>query len=113
LSQIFDFLIVVLTILVGISLARIPGRFQRLAQRGVSPRSDLIWRSSLTAILHFTWPLLVLYLTLYVPDWKVLVLYQPDLGIWLSAVGEVVFFKGLLEIGLGWWVFIGRQAQRV
>jgi hypothetical protein len=47
----------------------------------------------------------VLYLALHVPAWKVLVLYQPDLGYWLEAVALVVFLKGWLELALIFRVF--------
>lgn len=57
------------------------------------------------AILNCVLPLLILYLALEVPAWKVTVLMVPDLGYWLEAVAAVVFLKGLLEIGLIWRVF--------
>jgi hypothetical protein len=34
-----------------------------------------------------------------------LVLYQPDLVLWLQSVAAAVFIKGLVEIALAWRVF--------
>jgi hypothetical protein len=97
---IFDLVILALTALLVVSLARIPRRHKRLAQRGIASRSGLAWRSALIAVSHFSWPLLILYLALTVRVWRVYVMYQPDLGYWLQAVAAVVFLKGLLEIAL-------------
>ena len=102
----FDLVLLALTIVLVLALARIPGRYQRLAQGGIARWSGLVWRSGLVAVLHFAWPLVVLYLALNVPAWQVYVmLFQPDLGYWLQAVALVVFIKGLLEIALLWRVF--------
>jgi CubicO group peptidase (beta-lactamase class C family) len=105
LSLSFDLVVLALTIVLVLSLARMPGRHRRLAQRGIARWSALAWHSILFAVLHFAWPLVVLYLALNVPDWKVLVVYQPDLGYWLAAVALVVFLKGWLELALAWRVF--------
>ena len=70
-----------------VSLARIPGRRRRLAQRGIASRSGLVWFCGLAAVSHVAWTLLVLYPALRV-------------GYWLEAVAMVVFLKGLLEIAL-------------
>ena len=83
-----------------VSLARIPGRRRRLAQRGIASRSGLVWFCGLAAVSHVAWTLLVLYPALRVLVWKVFVMYSPDLGYWLEAVAMVVFLKGLLEIAL-------------
>jgi hypothetical protein len=61
-------------------------------------------RSGVVALLHFAWPLLLLYVVLRVPYWILVVLFQPDLTYWLEAVAAVVFLKGLLEIALIWRV---------
>ncbi len=45
LTLIFDLVILVLTIVVIIPLAQIPGRHQRLARRGIARWSGLVWRS--------------------------------------------------------------------
>lgn len=114
LSLIFDLVILGLTGVLIVSLARIPGRYQRLGRGGVAHWSGLVWRSGLVAVLHFAWPLLVLYLALNVPAWQVYVmLFQPDLGYWLETVATVVFLKGLLEIVLIWRVFSQTYQRQV
>jgi len=105
LSLIVDLVLLSLTIVLVLALARIPRRHQRLAQRGIAYLSGLVWRSGLAAALHFAWPILVLYLALDVPAWQVILRFQPDLGYWLEAVAMVVFLKGWLEIALIWRVF--------
>jgi hypothetical protein len=102
---IFDLVILALTIVLVLWLARIPGRHRRLAQRGIVRWSSLVWRTGLAAVVHFAWPLVLLYLALNVPAWKVLAMMQPDLSYWLEAVAMIVFLKGVLEISLAWRVF--------
>jgi CubicO group peptidase (beta-lactamase class C family) len=110
-TLIFDLVILALTVVLILSLARMPGRYRRLARRGIARRSDLAWRSGLAALLHFAWPAGVLYLALDVPAWRAYVmLFQPDLGYWLEAVAAVVALKGVIEIALLWRVF--RQAHQ-
>ena len=110
-SLIFDLVILGLTGALVLSLARIPGRYKRLAQRGIVSRSSLARLSGRTAIYHFTGPLALLYVALEVPYWILLALYQPDLVNWLYAVAAVVSLKGLLEIVLIWRVF--RQTPQI
>ncbi len=104
-SLIFDLLILGLTSVLVLSLARIPAWYDQLVQYGIVSLSGLVWRIGLIAILHFTLPLALLYLVLKVPTWRMAVLYQPDLAIWLKSTAAVVFLKGLLEISLVWLVF--------
>ena len=105
-TLIFDLVLAALTGALVVSLARMPGRYRRLAQRGIAGGTDLAWRSVLTAGLHFAWPAGVLYLARNVPAWRAYVmLFQPDLGYWLEAVATVVALKGALEIALIWRVF--------
>jgi CubicO group peptidase (beta-lactamase class C family) len=113
LTVIFDLVILALTGAFGLALARIPGRYQRLARRGISDRYGLAWRSGLAAGLHFPWPVGVLYLARKVPAWKVLLLFQPDLGYWLEAVAMMMSLKGLLEIALIGRVFKQTQRKRI
>ncbi len=54
---------------------------------GIAGPTDLTWRIGLLAILHFIWPLALLYVVLRVPYWIILSLYQPDLIIWLEVSG--------------------------
>lgn len=99
---IFDAVIFVLTIVLIISLLRLRKRFRELRRRGIPNRAALVVR---IVLLHFVWPLVLLYLIVTVIDWRVvLFLYQPDLGYWLSAVAIVVVLKGLLELVLLWRV---------
>jgi hypothetical protein len=109
-SLIFDLVILGLTGALVLALARVPGWYQRLAQRGIASRSSLARLSGRTALSHFTGPLALLYMVLAVPYWIMLVLYQPDLVNWLYAVAAVVSLKGVLKIALAWRVF--RQTQR-
>jgi CubicO group peptidase (beta-lactamase class C family) len=85
LSLIYTLVVLALTTVLIRSLARIPGRYRRLTQRGIYRLSSLVWRSGLAAVLHFAWPLLILYLALKVPAWKVIAIMVPDLGYWLEA----------------------------
>jgi hypothetical protein len=103
-----SFLVVLgLTGALALSLARIPDWYGQLAMHGIASWSDLAWRSGLIAILHFAWPLALLYAALKVPYWIILSLYQPDLVTWLESAAVVVFLKGLVEIALAWRVFWG------
>lgn len=104
-SLIFDLLILGLTGALVLSLARIPGWYGQLAMDGISSWSDLARLSGQTAVLHFACPLALLYVMLRVPYWLMLVLYQPDLVVWLKSAAAVVFVKGLLEIALIWQLF--------
>jgi len=104
-SLIFDLVILGLTGALLLSLARIPGRYKRLAQRGIVGRSSLARLSGRTAIAHFTGPLALFYVVREVPYWILLVLLQPDLVNWLYGAAAVVSLKGVLEIALIWRVF--------
>ena len=111
LTLVFDLVLVALTGALVVALARLPGRYRRLARHGVDRWPDLLRRTGLIAGLHLVWPAVVLYLALAVPLWRVDVgLGQPDLTAWLHAVAMIVFLKGLLELALTWRVF--RQADQ-
>jgi CubicO group peptidase (beta-lactamase class C family) len=98
---IVDLVLLALTIVLVISLARIPGRHQRLAQRGIARRSGLARRVAPVFVLHFVWPSAVLLIAAAgVPIWKVLAMFFPDLITWLTITASVVLLKGLIEIGL-------------
>jgi hypothetical protein len=95
----YDFVLVVLTGALVISLARIPTRRRRLEQRGIARPSAVAWRSGITAVLHFALPVLLVLLALAFPGWRVaLVLYQPDLVYWLAIVAAVLLVKGMFEL---------------
>jgi CubicO group peptidase (beta-lactamase class C family) len=115
LTFLFDAILLVLTAVLAIMLARMPYRYKRLAQRGIPGSGIFLRHVLLTALLHFVWPGLILYLALGVLAWKVQVMMlQPDLGYWLEAMAAVVFVKGLIELAMAWHVFAqARPNQRV
>jgi len=76
---IVDLVILLLTGALILSLVRISGWYGQLAMHGIASPSDLTWRVGLMAILHFIWPLALLYVALKVPYWIIIFLYQPDL----------------------------------
>jgi CubicO group peptidase (beta-lactamase class C family) len=102
---IFDVAILALSVLLIIFLMRISKRYQKLKRIGIATRSHFLRRIGLVSVLHFAWPLLVLYLALKALLWKVLTMFQPDLVYWLEIVAMVVFLKGLLEIMLTRHIF--------
>jgi hypothetical protein len=84
LTIIFDAILFLFTAVLVFMLTRIPRRYRRLMQRGIPDRIDFLRRIVPIALLHFVWPLLVLYAALEVIAWKVQVMMlQPDLGYWL------------------------------
>ncbi len=102
---IFDVVILALTVLLILSLMRIPKRYQKLKQHVITTRSAFLQRIGLVSVLHFIWPLLVFYLALTALLWKVLTMFQPDLIYWIEITAAIVFLKGLLEILLEWKMF--------
>jgi CubicO group peptidase (beta-lactamase class C family) len=110
-----DAVVLLLTGLLVVALARMPRRYRRLARRGVPSRFGLAWRIALAAVLHFLWPAALLYMAVAVPAWQVTVIMQPDLGHWLEAVALITFVKGLIEIVMLARVFaqghLGRPLQ--
>ncbi len=109
LTVVFDIILLAFTVMLVIALARMPRRFQRyrqLAQRGIPGRAVFLRRIVPIALLHFVFPVFILYLALYVIAWKVYVMMlQPDLGYWLLTVAAIVFLKGLVELAMAWYVF--------
>ncbi len=104
-SLLVDLLLLALTGWLALTLLRIPDWYGGLALHGIASSSDLAWRMGRIAILHFIWPLALLYVVLKVPYWIELVLYLPDLVTWLVSMAVVVSIKGLLQIALAWRVF--------
>ena len=100
LTLLFNLAVVALTGALVISLARIPGRYRRLARRGIASRSSLLWHTVRIVLLRFALAIAVLYLVLEVPAWKVIALFQPDLAYWLYVVAIVLLIAGLFEIAL-------------
>lgn len=97
---IFDLVILILTALLVISLLRIPRRYQRLGQLGITNWWSVSWRSVLVAVLNFTVPVVIIYVMMKVLLWQVLKMFQPDLIYWLEAVAVVLFVKGVVEMAL-------------
>jgi CubicO group peptidase (beta-lactamase class C family) len=98
---IFNFILLALTTVIVISLARIPVWYQQLTQQGIVTGFILARHTVLIIILYFAWPVFVLYLNLRVTAWKVYaMMYQPDFGYWLNIVAAVVSFAGLVKIAL-------------
>ena len=89
-----------------VSLLRIPEWYGELAMHGVPSPSDLAWQVGVLGVLHFIWPLALLYVALKIPYWIIISLYQPDLILWLESVAAVVFVKGVLQSALAWRVFL-------
>jgi CubicO group peptidase (beta-lactamase class C family) len=110
-SLIYGLLVLALTGVLVLALARMPQRYRRLAQRGLAKWSDLARRSGWITALHFAWPGALLYVALTVPEWKELVWFQPDLTYWLSAVAMLVTLKGGVELMLVWrvWRVFGQK----
>ncbi len=104
-AWIVDLVFLLLTGLLVVSLARIPDWYGQLAMHEIANWSDLTGRIGLIAVLHFVWPLMLLYVLLAVPSWIMLELYQPDFVIWLESMAAVVFLKGFLQIALAGRVF--------
>ena len=105
LTVIFDLAILVLTIALVWSLVRIPRRHQRLSQRGITGWAALGRHAAAIVVVNWLLPIAVLYLSLDVPAWRALILFEPDLGYWLDGVAAVLFTKGLVELVLAWSVF--------
>jgi CubicO group peptidase (beta-lactamase class C family) len=103
--RIFDGVVLLLTALLVLTLIRISVRYRRLAQKGFRSQSGYVWRVVRIVVLHFLWPLGLLYLILAVPAWQVTVAMQPDLGYWLDLGGLIVFAKGVIEIVMSRRVF--------
>src|SRR5690606_10817169 len=66
-ALIFSLVLLALTGVLALSLVRIPDWYGQLAMAGVAGWPELSWRLGLTALLHFAWPLALLYVSLRVP----------------------------------------------
>lgn len=87
-------------------------RFHTLQQKAFS-WTKLTWRIMLIFMLHFVWPVGILWMTLttQIPLWHVFTIYQPDLILWLKIMAAFVFIKGLVEIGFLISVFTIRKTR--
>ena len=100
LTLLFDLAIAVLTAALVRSVARIPVRFRRLAERGPSNWVRLTLHIGRVALLNLALPAVMSYLVLAVPAWPAFALFEPDLACWLYAVAGVLVIKALLELAL-------------
>jgi NADH dehydrogenase FAD-containing subunit/CubicO group peptidase (beta-lactamase class C family) len=98
LTLVFNVVIALLSLALVMSLARIRRRHRRMAQRGIPSRTALWSRVAIAVALNLALPVVLLFLWLAVPAWPALILFEPDLGFWLSAVATVLFIKGALEL---------------
>ncbi len=113
LTLVLDLVLLALTGVLVVALARLPGRYDRLARRGVVGWPELLSRTGFIAGLHFVWPAALLYLTLAVPFWRVdVAMGQPDVTAWLELAAIVVALKGVTELVLTWRAFSRRPAVR-
>ncbi|HEX5436672.1 MAG TPA: serine hydrolase domain-containing protein [Gemmatimonadaceae bacterium] len=100
----FDLTILALTVVLLLSLMRMRGWYRRLVGRGVENRAEAVSESAEVAVRNFVVPAAALYLTVAVPAWDALVIFQPDLEYWVNAVAIVLFLKGVVELALVWKV---------
>jgi len=98
LTLLFDGLLALLTIALLLSLVRVRRRHRRMVQKGMASRSELWSRLTIALLVNFALPVVLLYLTFYVPAWKTLIQHQPRLGFWLTAIVVVLCIKGLVEL---------------
>lgn len=98
LTVFFDLVIAGLTILLVISLARLPRNLRRIARAAIVTRGDKIRHCVSMVTRNFVLPIVMLYLTLWSPAWKVLAEFQPDLACWLYIVALVLAVKGVIEL---------------
>ncbi len=104
-SLLFNLVVLGLTGALVLSITRIPEWYSHLALQGIIGWPELTRLSAQIALLNFTWPLALLYLTRKVPAWIMPALYQPDLVAWLESTAVILSVKGLLAISLIWRVF--------
>jgi CubicO group peptidase (beta-lactamase class C family) len=97
-TLIFDFVLLVLTVLLASSLARMPRRRKRLRQRPPADLTDYRLQVCKVAVLNFWLAVVLAYLTLVVPAWRVIQRFQPDLAWWLDIVAMILLVKGIVEL---------------
>lgn len=98
-----DAAVLLLTVLMILTLVRLPRWRRRLEARAARGRSGLAGRVALIVGFHFGWPVLLLFglpARAEFPVWQVMGIFQPDLTYWLAAVALVTLLKGMIEIGL-------------
>src|SRR5262245_35927825 len=98
LTLLFDGLLALLTIALLLSLVRVRRRHRRMVQQGIASRSEFWSRVAIALLVNFALPMVLLYLTFFVPAWNALTLFHPDLGFWLAVVAVVFVLKGVVEL---------------
>ena len=97
---VIDAVLLLLTAWLVWSLARLPRRASRLAQRMPFAAWKVILRVFWIALLHFIWTIPLIYMILTIPGLRVTLTMQPDIMIWLIVVAIAVLVKGALEVVL-------------
>jgi NADH dehydrogenase len=105
LTLIYVLLLAILTGALAISLARMPYRYRRLAWNGIPNQAAYARRVAFPLATIVLVSVALLYLWLALPAWRVLALFQPDLGVWLTTVGIILVLKALLEVALASHVY--------
>ena len=98
LTLIFDVAIAALTTALAIWLAQLTVWARWLRERRVASWSALIRQHGLTMAACLGFPLVLLYLVVEVPMFRVLAEFQPDLASWLGLVAVAVFAKLVIEV---------------
>lgn len=101
----YDLILAILTAALVLSLARTPARLRRLSDRGIANQSDWLRHFAKIAILNLALPIVVLYVTLNVPAWTLIVEFEPDLSYWLEAVAIILLIKGVFEMAFATSLF--------
>ncbi len=90
----------------AISLARIPHRYRELSRRGLANRSAFARHIALAVAAIVVIPALLLYAWFGVPAWRVVTMFQPDLGYWLTTVAVILVLTALVQVMLASYVFL-------
>lgn len=98
LTLIFDVVIAALTAAFVIWLARLTVWPRWLRQRRIASWSALVRRHGLAMAAYTAFPLVLLYLAIEVPVFRVLAEFQPDLALWLGLAAVLVFAKLVVEL---------------
>jgi CubicO group peptidase (beta-lactamase class C family) len=112
LTLLFDGVLLVLTIALAASLARMPRRHQRLRWQPIADRTEYRLRVCKAAVLNFSIPIVIAYLTIAAPTWRALARLQSDLIWWLDIVAMILFVKGVVELVWLWRVSRNGRAVR-
>ena len=100
LTLIVNLVLAILTGALAISLARIPHRYRRLARTGFASPSAFARHVALPLAAIVALPVALLYAWFGAPAWRVVTMFQPDVGYWLTTVAIVLVLKAVLEVVL-------------